>query len=196
MVNLRQTTRLMRVYIKYMVSLRCKNLVKSKLDKLSIPYLAVELGYAEIANEVDESKLIKLNKELKTAGLEILDNHNAILIEKIKNIIIELVHHDESNLHLNLSDFIASQLNLDYGYLTNLFTKIKGQTIQQYYIKHKVEKAKELILYDEKTLTEIADTLHYSSVSHFSNQFKKITGLSPSVFKKLKIERTLNIENL
>lgn len=179
-----------------MVSLRCKNLVKTKLDKLCILYDTVELGYADLSNEVDELKLIRLNKEIKTAGLEILDNHNAILIEKIKNIITKLVHNEVSNPIINLSNLIASKLNLDYGYLTNLFTKIKGETIQQYYIKHKIEKGKELILYDEKSLTQIAEILHYSSVSHFSNQFKKITGLSPSVFKKLKKERILNIENL
>jgi AraC-like DNA-binding protein len=179
-----------------MVSLRCKNLVKSKLEKLNIPYNYVELGYADLPNQVDETNISLLNTELKTSGLEILDNHNAIIIEKIKNIIIELVHYDDSNPTVNLSDYIAEKLNLDYGYLTNLFTKVKGQTIQQYYINHKVEKAKELILYDEMSLTQIAYLLHYSSISHFSNQFKKITGVSPSVFKKLKIERKLNIENL
>lgn len=179
-----------------MVSLRCKNLVKIKLDNIGIPYNTVELGYADLLMDVEEPKLMKLNKELKLAGLEILDNHNAILIEKIKNIIIELVHYDTSNPIINLSDHIAATLSLDYGYLTNLFTKIKGETIQQFYIKHKIEKGKELILYDEKSLTEIAEVLHYSSVAHFSNQFKKITGLSPSVFKKLKKERILNIENL
>lgn len=179
-----------------MVSLRCKNLVKSKLEKLNIPYNYVELGYADLPNQVDETNISLLNIELKSSGLEILDNHNAIIIEKIKNIIIELVHYDDSNPSVNLSDYIAEKLNLDYGYLTNLFTKVKGQTIQQYYLNHKVEKAKELILYDEMSLTQIADLLHYSSISHFSNQFKKITGVSPSTYKKLKIERKLNIENL
>jgi AraC-like DNA-binding protein len=179
-----------------MLSLRCKNLVIVKLDKLLIPYNYIELGYADLPGELDDSLLTKLNAELKLAGLEILDNHNAIIIEKIKNIIIELVHYDESYPLVNLSDFIADKLNLDYGYLSNLFTKVKGETIQQYYIRHKIEKAKELIFYDEKTLTEIADMLHYSSIAHFSNQFKKVTGVSPSVFKKMKIERKTNIENL
>lgn len=186
----------MRLYIKYMVSLRCKNLVIAKLDKLSIPYNYVDLGYADLTNDLSDEMLNTLNTELKLGGLEILENHNAIIIEKIKNIIVELVHYDEANPLVNLSDFIADKLNLDYGYLSNLFTKVKGETIQQYYIRHKIEKAKELIFYDEKTLTEIADILHYSSIAHFSNQFKKVTGVSPSVFKKMKIERKINIENL
>jgi len=179
-----------------MVSLRCKNLVIAKLEKLSIPYNFIALGYADLSMELDEILFLKLNAELKSEGLEILDNYNAIIIEKIKNIIVELVHYDDTNPLVNLSDFIADKLHLDYGYLSNLFTKVKGETIQQYYIKHKIEKAKELIFYGEKTLTEIADLLHYSSIAHFSNQFKKVTGVSPSVFKKMKIERKINIENL
>jgi YesN/AraC family two-component response regulator len=135
-----------------MVSLRCKNLVIAKLEKLSIPFDNIELGYADLPNDIDNEKIAKLNSELKTEGLEILDNHNAIIIEKIKNIIIELVHYDESNPLVNLSDYIAEKLHLDYGYLTNLFTKVRGETIQQYYIHHKIEKAKELIFYDEKSL--------------------------------------------
>jgi len=179
-----------------MVSQRCKNLVKSKLEKLSIPYNLVELGYVDLPDYINEDAISKLYIELKNNGFEILDNHSTILIEKIKNIIIELVHYDEESPLVNLSDHIADKLGMDYGYLTNLFTKIKGQTIQQYYIQHKIEKAKELIFYDEKSLTEIAYILHYSSIAHFSNQFKKITGISPSVFKKMKIERKINIENL
>jgi len=186
----------MRVYIKYMVSLRCKNLVMAKLDKLAVPYEHVELGYADLLKELNSDELAILNTELKSAGLELLDNHNAILIEKIKNLIIELVHYDESNPLVNLSDYISDKLNLDYGYLTNLFTKVRGETIQQYYIHHKIEKAKELIFYNEKSLTEIAEILHYSSIAHFSNQFKKVTGVAPSVYKKLKMERKINIENI
>lgn len=179
-----------------MVSLRCKNVVIAKLNKLNIPYSNIELGFADLTNDLNAILMNELNIELKKAGLEILNNHNAILIEKIKNIIIELVHYDESCPQVNLSDYIADKLHLDYGYLSNLFTKVKGETIQHFYIKHKIEKAKELIFYDEKTLTEIADCLHYSSIAHFSNQFKKVTGLAPSVFKKMKIERKINIEHL
>lgn len=147
-------------------------------------------------NDLNDETLNLLNTTLKKSGLEILDNHNAIIIEQIKNIIVEFVHSNEATPLVNLSEFIAHKLNLDYGYLTNLFTKVKGETIQQYYIKHKIERAKELIFYDEKTLTEIADCLHYSSIAHFSNQFKKVTGVAPSIFKKMKIERKINIENL
>jgi AraC-like DNA-binding protein len=179
-----------------MVSLRCKNLVKAKLDKFAIPYFNVELGYTDLPSNVLPEVLNKFNDELKKSGLEILDDHNSIIIEKIKNIIIELVHYDDASPLVNLSDYIAEKLGLDYGYLTNLFTKVKGETIQQFYIHHKIEKAKELIFYDQKSLTEIADILHYSSIAHFSNQFKKVTGVSPSVFKKMKIERKINIENL
>jgi AraC-like DNA-binding protein len=179
-----------------MVSLRCRNLLAAKLEKLSIAYSNIELGFVDLTYTINEQTLTNLNIELKSAGLEILDNHNAIIIEKIKNIIIELVHYDESLPLVNLSTYISDKLGLDYGYVSNLFTKVKGETIQHFYIKHKIEKAKELIFYDEKTLTEIADCLHYSSIAHFSSQFKKITGLTPSVFKKMKIERSINIENL
>jgi AraC-like DNA-binding protein len=179
-----------------MVSLRCRNLLAAKLEKLSIAYSNIELGFVDLTYTINEQTLTNLNIELKSAGLEILDNHNAIIIEKIKNIIIELVHYDESLPLVNLSTYISDKLGLDYGYVSNLFTKVKGETIQHFYIKHKIEKAKELIFYDEKTLTEIADCLHYSSIAHFSSQFKKITGLTPSVFKKMKIERKINIENL
>lgn len=179
-----------------MVSLRCKNLVMETLDRLTIPYKFVDLGFADLPNDLDDENLNLLNTNLKKSGLEILDDHNAIIIEQIKNIIVELVHSNDTSPSINLSEFIANKLNLDYGYLTNLFTKVKGETIQHFYIKHKIEKAKELIFYDEKTLTEIADCLHYSSIAHFSNQFKKVTGLAPSVFKKMKIERKINIENL
>jgi YesN/AraC family two-component response regulator len=166
------------------------------LDSLSIPYNFVDLGFADLPSQLIDKSLIILNAKLKASGLEILDNHNAIIIEKIKNIIVELVHSNEATPLVNLSEFIANKLSLDYGYLTNLFTKVKGETIQHFYIKHKIEKAKELIFYDEKTLTEIADCLHYSSIAHFSNQFKKVTGLAPSVFKKMKMERKINNENL
>ena len=179
-----------------MVSLRCKNLVISTLDQLSITYNFVDLGFVDLPNALSDEYLNILNTKLKASGLEILDNHNAIIIEQIKNILVELVHTNEATPLVNLSELIADKLNLDYGYLTNLFTKVKGETIQHFYIKHKIEKAKELIFYDEKTLTEIADYLHYSSIAHFSNQFKKVTGLAPSIYKKMKIERKINIENL
>lgn len=179
-----------------MVSLRCKNFVMETLDQLTIPYIFVDLGFADLTKEINEVSLNLLKKNLKMSGLEILDNHNAIIIEQIKNIIVELVYSNDSTPLINLSEFITNKLNLDYGYLTNLFTKVKGETIQHFYIKHKIERAKELIFYDEKSLTEIADCLHYSSIAHFSNQFKKVTGVAPSIFKKMKIERKINIENL
>jgi YesN/AraC family two-component response regulator len=179
-----------------MVSLRCKNLVKAKLEYLGIDYLHVDLGFVDLVADVTKDTLTNLNRELKLAGLEILDDHNAIIIEKVKNCISQLVHDGDAASNYNLSLVLSEKLMLDYGYLTNLFTKVKGQTIQQFYISHKIEKAKELILYNEMSLSQIAELLHYSSIAHFSNQFKKITGLAPSVFKKLKVERTTNIEDL
>jgi AraC-like DNA-binding protein len=146
--------------------------------------------------DVTKGQLAQLNSELKSSGLEVIDNHNAIIIEKVKNCITQLVHEGDDTSNLNLSAVLSDKLKLDYGYLTNLFTKVKGQTIQQFYISHKIEKAKELILYNEMSLSQIAESLHYSSIAHFSNQFKKITGQSPSVFKKLKVERAINIEDL
>ena len=179
-----------------MVSLRCKNLVKAKLDYLGIDYSYVDLGFVDLITDATKGQLDQLNRELKLSGLEILDNHNAIIIEQIKNCITQLVHEGDTASNLNLSAVLSDKLMLDYGYLTNLFTKVKGQTIQQFYISHKIEKAKELILYNEMSLSQIAESLHYSSIAHFSNQFKKITGLAPSVFKKLKVERAINIEDL
>lgn len=179
-----------------MVSLRCKNLVIAKLDYLGFPFSRVELGYVDLIDDITKEQIDQINRELKMSGLEVLDNHNAIIIERVKNCITQLVHEGLPISNFNLSDILTDKLSLDYGYLTNLFTKVKGQTIQQFYIRHKIEKAKELILYNEMSFSQIAELLHYSSIAHFSNQFKKVTGLAPSVFKKLKVERAINIEDL
>jgi AraC-like DNA-binding protein len=133
---------------------------------------------------------------LLRSGLELMDDKKAVLIEKIKNAIIEMVHYKDELLKVNFSDFLSEKLNYDYTYLANLFSETQGTTIEKFIIAHKIERVKELIIYDEFNLTEIAWMMHYSSVAHLSNQFKKITGLTPSHFKQLKDKRRQAIENV
>lgn len=183
------------LHIKYMVSLRCKMLVKDELTKLGLHYLLVDLGTVQILEDITPQQHDELKKALSRSGLELLDDKKSILIEKIKAVIIEMVHYCEEFPVTNYSDYISEKISYDYTYLSNTFSEVKGITIQHYIILHKIEKVKELLLYDDLNLTEIAHKLHYSSVSHLSNQFKKITGLSPSFFKKLKMKRGSNLEN-
>lgn len=184
------------LYIKYMVSLRCKLMVKEELKKLGLHYVIVDLGVAKILEEISSEQFEELKKNLLKSGLELLDDKKSILIEKIKNVIIEMVHYSDELPKVNYSDYISEKLNYDYTYLSNIFSEVKGITIQQFIINQKIERVKELILYDEFNLTEISYKLNYSSVSHLSNQFKKITGLSPSFFKQLKQKRNQNLENI
>lgn len=179
-----------------MVSLRCKMIVKSILHELRIQSLLVELGEVEIKGTLSQKKSKLLNAQLLKFGLELMEDQKSILIEKIKNIVIELVHYSEEPPRLNFSNYLSQKLDYDYKYLSNLFSEVKGITIEHYIISHKIERAKELLIYNELTLTEIADKLHYSSVSHLSNQFKKVTGLTPSFFKKMKHKRLIALENL
>ena len=164
-------------------------LVKSELDKLGVHYTSVELGEAEIREDISQEQLDRLNIALKKTGLELMDDKKSILVEKIKAVIIELVHYNEEQIKVNLSDYLSEKLNHDYTYLASLFSEVKGITIEQFYLVHKLEKVKELLVYDELNLTEIAFKLNYSSVSHLSNQFKKMTGLTPTHFKQLKHKR-------
>ena len=186
----------MKLYIKYMVSLRCKMVVKNKLEKLGITCLSVDLGAVEIKEEITKEQLTAFSKSLKSFGLELLDDKKNILVEKIKAVIVEMIHYSDEVPKVNDSDYISEKLNYDYTYLSNTFSEVKGITIQQYIILHKIEKVKELLIYDELTLTEIAHKLHYSSVAHLSNQFKKVTGLTPTYFKELKEVRERNLEDL
>lgn len=179
-----------------MVSLRCKMMVKDELNKLGIKFVIVDLGMVEIPDDITPSQREQLKKNLLRSGLELLDNKKSILIEKIKNVITEMIHFSDDLPDVNYSDYISKKLNLDYTYLANTFSEVKGITIQQFIIVNKIEKVKELLLYDELNLTEIAYKLHYSSVAHLSNQFKKITGLSPTFYKQLKQKRMSNLENL
>ncbi len=184
------------LYVKYMVSLRCKMVVKEELKKLGLRYVAVDLGTVEILEDITLEQREQLKKNLLRSGLELLDDKKNILIEKIKNVIIEMIHYSDELPKVNYSDYISEKLEYDYTYLANTFSEVKGITIQQFIIIHKIERVKELLLYDELNLTEISYKLHYSSVAHLSNQFKKITGLSPSFYKRLRKKRKVNLENV
>ncbi|MCC5938010.1 MAG: helix-turn-helix transcriptional regulator [Lunatimonas sp.] len=186
----------MKVYIKYMVSLRCKMVVKAELEKLGLKYDSLQLGVVDILGEVTPVQLEEFSKGLKLSGLLVMEDHKSILIERIKNVIIEMIHYDDELPKVNYSDYISEKLGYDYTYLANLFSEVKGTTIQKFIIKHKIERVKELILYNELSLSEISYKLHYSSAAHMSNQFKKETGLTPSFFRKVKKRREENLEKL
>lgn len=186
----------LKLYVKYMVSLRCKMVVKAELEKLGLKYSTVELGTIDLVEDIIPEQRRQLKDNLFICGLELMEDKKSILIEKIKNVIIEMIHYADELPEMNYSNHISSKLNLDYTYLSNIFSEVKGITIQQFIILHKIEKVKELLLYDELNLTEISYKLHYSSVAHLSNQFKKITGLSPSFFKQLRAKRNRNLENM
>jgi AraC-like DNA-binding protein len=171
-------------------------LVKSELEKLGLTCVSVDLGMVDIKEEISKEQLEILDKNLKKSGLELLDDKKNILVEKIKAVIVDMIHYSDELPKVNDSDYISEKLDYDYTYLSNTFSEVKGITIQQCIILHKIEKAKELLLYDEITLTEIAYKLHYSSVAHLSNQFKKVTGLTPTYFKEVKEKREKNLENL
>jgi AraC-like DNA-binding protein len=184
------------LHIKFMVSKRCKIMVKEELKKLGLHYIVVDLGAVEIMEDIDADLRNKLKENLLVSGLELLDDKKSILIEKIKNLIIEMVHYNGELPEVNYSHFIADKLGYDYTYLANIFSEVQGSTIQQYIIVNKIERVKELLLYDEMNLTEISYKLNYSSVAHLSNQFKKVTGLTPSFFKQLKHKKRISLENI
>jgi AraC-like DNA-binding protein len=179
-----------------MVSQRCKLMVKEELKKLGMHFIVVDLGEVEIMENISDEQRIELKTALLSSGLELMDDKRAILIERIKNVIIEMIHHSDEMIKMNFSDFLSEKLHHDYTYLANLFSEVQGTTIEQFMISHKVERIKELIIYDEMNISEIAWKMNYSSVAHLSNQFKKITGLSPSHFKQLKVKRRSQIEDV
>jgi len=179
-----------------MVSNRCKMMVKGELKKLGLHFIIVELGVVDIMENITAEKRELLKAGLLESGLELMDDKRAILIEKIKNVIIELVHHSNEPVKINFSDFLSEKLDQNYTYLANLFSEVQGTTIEQFMISHKVERIKELIIYDELSITEIAWQMNYSSVAHLSTQFKKATGLTPSHFKQLKDKRRSPIEEI
>jgi AraC-like DNA-binding protein len=170
--------------------MRCKMLVKAELDKLGLHYARVELGEVEIMENITEEQRSQLKHSLLQSGLELMEDQKSILIEKIKNNIIEMVHNTNELPRINFSEFISDKLRHDYTYLANLFSEATGVTIEHYIIAHKIERVKELLLYDELTLTEISYKLNYSSVAHLSNQFKKVTGLTPTYYRQLKEKKS------
>ncbi len=179
-----------------MVSARCKMAVKEALKSLGLHFIVVDLGEVEIMEELSSDQLGQLKAALLVSGLELMDDKRSVLIEKIKTVITEMIHFSEEAPKTNYSDYISEKLNYDYTYLSNMFSEVKGITIQQFIIIHKIEKVKELLLYEELNLTEISYKLHYSSVAHLSNQFKKVTGLTPSQFTKLKDRKRTPIEEI
>ncbi len=179
-----------------MVCIRCKMVVKEELRKMHLHFIVVDLGEVDIMESISDEQRKQLKVGLLKSGLELMDDKKSMLIEKIKNIIVELVYYSEEEIKVNLSDYLSAKLKYDYTYLANLFSEVQGTTIENFFISHKIERVKELLVYDELTLTEIAYKLNYSSVAHLSNQFKKNTGLSPSHFKQLKDKRRSSIEDV
>jgi hypothetical protein len=179
-----------------MVSIRCKMIVKSVLESMGLAYAKVELGEVELLEELSAEKYEFLNASLQRYGFTLMEDRKNILIEKIKIIIIEMIHYTEDPIKINFSHYISEKLDYDYTYLANLFSQVKGISIEQYIIAHKIERVKEMLVYDEYTLTEIAYQLHYSSVAHLSYQFKKVTGHTPTFFKKLQNKRRSGLEDL
>lgn len=177
-----------------MVCERCKLAVKTELEKFGLTHLYVNYGEAEIMEELSPRMKDELNSALRKSGLELMDDKKSLIIEKIKILIIDMVHYSEEPLRKNLSDYLSEKLNYDYTYLANLFSEVQGTTIERFYITHKIERVKELLVYDELNLKEIAYKLHYSSVAHLSSQFKKLTGYTPSNFKQLKHSKRVPLE--
>ena len=170
--------------------------VKEVLKELGLHFVVVELGEVDIMEDLTLELRNQLKASLLECGLELMDDKRAVLIEKIKKVIIEMVHYADERPKTNFSDYISQKLNHDYTYLSNLFSEVSGTTIEHYIIAHKIEKVKELILYDELNLTQISYKMNYSSVAHLSNQFKKVTGLTPSHFKQLKDKKRNPIEDI
>ncbi len=179
-----------------MVSNRCKLAVKEVLKSLGLHFIIVDLGEVEIMEDLSPEQRALLQAELLRSGLELMDDRKGILIERIKNAVVEMVHHSDENLKINFSDYLQEKLQYDYTYLANLFSEVQGSTIGQFIIAHKVERVKELITYGELNISEIAWKMNYSSVAHLCNQFKKVTGLTPTHFKQLKEKRRRPIEEI
>ncbi|WP_310556925.1 AraC family transcriptional regulator [Flavobacterium sp.] len=186
----------MKLFIKYMVSNRCKMVVKEILKEMNLHFILVDLGEVDIMEDITLEQREILKSELQESGLELMDDKKSILIEKIKTIIIQMIHHTEEDIKINFSDYLSEKLHHNYNYLANLFSDIQGTTIEHFIISHKIERVKELMIYGELTITEIAYKMNYSSVAHLSTQFKKTTGLSPSHFKELKDKRRNPIEEI
>jgi AraC-like DNA-binding protein len=187
---------LLKIYIKYMVSNRCKMAVKATLKELNLHFMVVDLGEVEIMENINPEQRELIRTSLLHSGLELMDDKKSVLIENVKNIIIEMVHHSDEMIKTNFSDYLSEKLGQNYTYLSNLFSEIQGTTIEKFIIAHKIERIKELIIYGEQNITEIAWNMNYSSTAHLSNQFKKVTGLTPTHFKKLKNNIRIPLEEI
>jgi AraC-like DNA-binding protein len=179
-----------------MVCIRCKIVVKDVLSKLDLHYTTIELGEADIIETISPAQRDLIREALLRQGLELMDDKKSVLIQKIKNVIVELVHYTEEPLRVKFSEYLSQKLNHDYTYMANLFSEVQGITIEKFIISHKIERVKELLVYNELNLTEIANLMHYSSVAHLSAQFKKITGLTPSHFRQLKEKRRSMLDDV
>ena len=179
-----------------MVSMRCKMLVKEELKKLGLHFILVDMGVVDIMEDITADQSEQIRIALLKSGLELMDDKKAVLIEKIKNVIIEMIHYMDELPKITFSDYLSEKLNHNYTYMSNLFSEVQGITIEQFIILQKIERIKELIIYDELNITEITWKMNYCSVAHLSNQFKKVTGLSPSHFKKLKDKRRRPLEEI
>ncbi|KDN56879.1 helix-turn-helix domain-containing protein [Flavobacterium seoulense] len=186
----------MKIYIKNMVCGRCEMAVKNIFDEMKIAIQSIQLGEVEIATALDEKQRQLLSEQLKALGFELLDDKVSKTVERIKNLIIELVHYQNEKLKMNLSAYIADDLKQDYSALSNLFSETEGITIEHYCIAQKIERVKELLIYNELSLSQIAFQLNYSSVAHLSNQFKKTTGITPTQFKQLKGKKRKQLDGL
>lgn len=188
----------MKLHIRYMVSKRCKQVVKNELQKIGVKtdYILVDFGTVEISENITERQKSQLEKSLSQAGLELLDDKRSMLIERINSVISEMIYYPKEDLKINYSEYLSQTLGYDYTYLSNIFSEVKGITIQQFIIFHKIELVKELLIYDELNLSEISYKLNYSSVAHLSAQFKKVTGLTPSYFKEIKLKRLGNLAHI
>jgi YesN/AraC family two-component response regulator len=192
----KRNTRNMKIFIQNMVSLRCKLMVKSELEKLGLDYKSVELGEVQLVKPLSATNREKLKTALHKSGLEVMGDKKAMMIEKIINIIVEMVHYSDEQPTVNFSAFLHNKMNLEYHKMAEIFSKTKGVTIEHFILLHKVEKIKELITYDKLNLTEISYKMHYSSVSHLSKQFKQVTGLTPTFFKNISNRERTNLEDL
>jgi AraC-like DNA-binding protein len=186
----------MKVHIKYMISTRCKIFVKNVLKAMGLHFVILELGEVDIMENITTTQREHLRTELQDVGLELMEDKRAILLEKIKCTIINVVHNREEDKRINFSHYLSEKLGYDYTYLANVFSEYSGTTIEQYTIAQKVEHIKELITYDELNFAEIAWKMNYSSAAHLSNQFKKVTGLSPSQFKSLRNRKRIAIDEV
>ena len=179
-----------------MVCSRCKMVVQAEMEKLGLHPLIIQLGEVELERTLSKKELEQLDTALRSLGFELIDDKKGQTIEKIKNAIVTLVHHSDYDTKINLSEYISSKMHQDYNYLSNLFSAVESTTIEKYFISQRIERVKELLVYDELSLSQIADKMGYSSVAYLSNQFKKITGFTPSYFKTLRANKRSNIEDL